>query len=115
MEGHSVQNEKGMTDRSDQRRLSLLFAALSDETRMKILALLERRPRSVNEVVDMFTLTQPTITRHLQTLHKAGLVNVKREGLKKLYSLDESALRKAFSEFGHTFKCCQSMLDKGSN
>jgi ArsR family transcriptional regulator len=89
----------------DPKALSVIFKALSDETRLKILLMLDVRPRSVNEIVDFFTLTQPTISRHLFVLKKAGLVEVERDGQKKVYSLNHTVLKEQcaeyFSRFSH--------------
>jgi len=86
--------------------LAETFGALSDETRLRILLMLEVRPRSVNEIVDFFTLTQPTISRHLHVLRKAGLVDVERHGQRKIYSLNESALRRCGTGYFALFRCC---------
>lgn len=83
----------------DPKSLSEIFRALSDETRLKILLMLDVRPRSVNEIVDFFTLTQPTISRHLLVLKKAGLVEVERDGQKKVYSLNNAVLKEQCSEY----------------
>ena len=56
--------------------------ALAEPSRLAILLLLERRPRTVGEVVLRSALSQPTVSRHLQTLAAAGLVElgIGREG-----------------------------------
>ncbi|MBU1319759.1 MAG: metalloregulator ArsR/SmtB family transcription factor [candidate division Zixibacteria bacterium] len=95
-------------DQSDSEKCASVFRALSDETRLRILLMLEARPRSVNEIVDFFLLTQPTISRHLFVLKKAGLVNVERQGQKKIYSLNESALRNDAFDYFLQFHCCSS-------
>jgi DNA-binding transcriptional ArsR family regulator len=80
------------------------FRALSDETRLRILLMLDVRPRSVNEIVDFFTLTQPTISRHLLVLREAGLVRVERHGQKKVYSLNATALKKSCGDYFVMFR-----------
>ncbi len=100
-------------DRFDPRRCAETFGALSDETRLKILQMLEVRPRSVNEIVDFFTLTQPTISRHLHVLKKAGLVDVERQGQRKIYSLNESALKQHGAGFFAMFRCCAARKGRG--
>lgn len=59
--------------------------ALADPTRLRILLLLEGRPRAVGEIVDFFALSQPTISRHLQTLTAAGLVERRRQAQHVIY------------------------------
>lgn len=95
-------------EKSDSEVYAEAFRALSDATRLRILLMLEARPRSVNEIVDFFLLTQPTISRHLLTLKKAGLVTVERQGQKKIYTLNESAIRNGAFGYFLQFKCCGS-------
>ncbi len=55
--------------------LSHTFAALSDPTRMGIVAHLATGECTVNELVSKFELTQPTISAHLKVLEGAGLIS----------------------------------------
>jgi ArsR family transcriptional regulator len=83
----------------DLDTLADTFKALSDPSRLRILILLERRDRSVTEIVDFFSLTQPTISRHLQVLKDAELVKVTRDGQKMIYSLDRSVLKQTVDSY----------------
>jgi DNA-binding transcriptional ArsR family regulator len=69
------------------------FAALADPTRMRIVEALADQALSVNEVVAMFTVSQPTISRHLRVLRDAGLVSVEPRGSSRLYRLEPAPLR----------------------
>ncbi len=88
----------------DPKPLVEAFRALSDETRLRILLMLDVRPRTVNEIVDFFTLTQPTISRHLFVLKEAGLVKVERDGQKRVYSLNAAALKKYGADYFAMFR-----------
>ena len=68
------------------------FEALSDPTRRRILELLRDRERSVGELVERFTLSQPAISRHLRVLLDAGLVDVTRQGAERRYRLRPQGL-----------------------
>jgi len=59
---------------------SRFFKALADETRLKILKLLEAREMCVCEVMVALDLTQPTASHHLGLLENAGLVKSRKEG-----------------------------------
>jgi len=59
---------------------SRFFKALADETRLKILKLLEVRELCVCEVMVALDLTQPTASHHLGLLENAGLVKSRKEG-----------------------------------
>jgi len=68
--------------------MSELFTVLADDTRRQILDLLAERDRSVNELVDVFDVSQPAISRHLRVLRDAELVRVRRDGQRRIYRLD---------------------------
>src|ERR1700739_2147287 len=55
-------------------RLSSVFAALADPTRRAILARLAAGDADVSELMKPFHLSQPTISKHLTVLERAGLV-----------------------------------------
>jgi DNA-binding transcriptional ArsR family regulator len=59
--------------------LDRVFGALADPTRRAILARLARGAATVNELVAPFALSQPTISKHLKVLERAGLVSRGRE------------------------------------
>lgn len=60
------------------QQLDQAFAALSDPTRRAILARLAQGEATVNQLVDGFDLTQPTISTHLKVLERAGLIDRRR-------------------------------------
>ncbi len=66
-----------------------LFKALSDETRIRIIKLLAgcKKPICVCEVVDSLQLPQYVISRHLNILRRAGLVEDSRNGTWVSYSI----------------------------
>ena len=66
---------------------SKLFKALSDETRIRILKMLEVRPLCVCEIQHALKGSQPNVSHHLKTLFDAGLVENEREGLWIVYRL----------------------------
>ena len=66
---------------------SRFFKALADETRLRILSLLEVREMCVCEVMVALNLTQPTASHHLGLLEYAGLVKDRKEGKWVFYSL----------------------------
>ncbi len=65
--------------RAPSSQLDHLFAALADPTRRAILTRLAEGEATVNELVAPFALSQPTISKHLKVLERAGLVSRGRE------------------------------------
>lgn len=58
----------------------LLFRALADPTRLRIVALLRRMELSVGELAQVLGQSQPRVSRHVRILADAGLCNRRREG-----------------------------------
>jgi DNA-binding transcriptional ArsR family regulator len=71
----------GMNVHAD--RLSLAFAALADPTRRAILARLASGDADVSELMKPFALSQPTISKHLNVLARAGLVRCGRDAQRR--------------------------------
>jgi len=71
------------------------LSALGDETRARILALLERSELTVTELASVLQASQPTVSRHLKTLAGEGWVEARVDGRNRHYrmtpSLDEPA------------------------
>lgn len=61
--------------------------ALSDPTRLRIVALLEKDELSVNELQEISRLGQSRISTHLGLLQDSGLVQSRREGKRAFYKL----------------------------
>jgi len=59
--------------------------AMADETRQRILNLLQHGERNVGELTEALGLTQPTVSYHLAILHHAGLVIRRSEGKQVFY------------------------------
>ncbi len=74
-----------------------LLKALADPTRLRILNLLSRHEGEVCvfEIVESFTLEQPTISHHLRLLRDSGLVDCRKKGLWAYYYVRREALARA--------------------
>ena len=75
----------------------VVLKALADPTRLRILSLLSRYEGEVCvfEIVESFTLEQPTISHHLRILRDAGLVDCRKKGLWAYYYVRREALARA--------------------
>ena len=60
--------------------LALLFAALADRTRLRLLNLMDGKEVCVCYFVEILGQSQPKISRHLAYLRRAGIVAARREG-----------------------------------
>lgn len=64
--------------------------ALSDEIRIRLLAMLRDNELNVGEVVQVLGMSQPRVSRHLKIMHESGLLESRREGLWNFYRLARS-------------------------
>ncbi len=76
------------------KELVTVFKALSDETRLRILKLLEHGELCVCDIVAAFDTIQPKVSFHLAALKSAGFVKDRREGKWMHYKIDDSDLFK---------------------
>ncbi len=67
--------------------LGKLCQAVGHPTRLRILQALSERTHTVSELVDELELEQPTVSKHLATLLRAGLVDYDAEGRCRCYAL----------------------------
>ena len=88
-----------IADRSSAQKRSRFFKALADETRLRILRLLEVREMCVCEVMVALGLTQPTASHHLGLLENAGLVKDRKEGKWVFYSIADPKLIENIHKF----------------
>ncbi|MEP7001239.1 MAG: metalloregulator ArsR/SmtB family transcription factor [bacterium] len=75
--------------------LSAVFGALSDPTRRAILDRLSTGVHSVSELAEPFRMSQPSISKHLKVLEKAGLVVRGRDAQMRPRALDAAPLKVA--------------------
>lgn len=76
----------------------MVFQALSDPTRRKILTLLKKDDLAVADIAEHFSTTLPTLSHHLSILKQAGLVVAERRGQQIFYSLNTSVFEEAAKE-----------------
>jgi DNA-binding transcriptional ArsR family regulator len=66
--------------------------AFSDPTRRQLLERLRLSPCSVGDLVETVTVSQSAVSQHLRILRAARLVQVRRQGQQRIYSLDPAGL-----------------------
>jgi hypothetical protein len=67
--------------------------ALADETRLQILTLLQGRELYAQEIVDQLNISQPAVSRHLNLLAAANVLQIRREGNAKYYTVNSETLK----------------------
>jgi ArsR family transcriptional regulator, arsenate/arsenite/antimonite-responsive transcriptional repressor len=85
---------------------SLLFKAVADPYRLRMLATLARAAEEVCvcDFTDALPLNQPTVSHHLRILREAGLVVCERRGTWVYYRLAPDALDRIRAAVGNVFE-----------
>ena len=76
--------------------------ALGDPTRRAIFERLRLGPRSVGELAEGLPVSRPAVSQHLRVLKEARLVTERRDGTRRIYSLNPGGLlelRAYFDQF----------------
>ncbi len=76
--------------------------ALADETRQQILVMLVEREMGVGDIVNAFTMSQPTISHHLSVLKQFGLATSRKEGKQVFYAINRN----------NVVACCGQLIAK---
>lgn len=77
--------------------LNLMFKALSDPIRRKILLMLKKRDMTAGEIAEEFDISKPSISHHLNILKQAGMVIDERKGQYIYYSINTSVFEDVVS------------------
>jgi len=80
------------------RDLVKAMKALSDETRLRILNLLLERECCVCEVMQALNISQTRASRNLSALYNAGFLNLRKDGLWSLYSIDREGIKPYYTD-----------------
>ena len=80
------------------QRNALIFTALGDPHRQRILLMFERDERlSVGQIVDASTLSRSAVAHHLRVLRVAGVLSCRKEGKEVYYRPEPDTVRAALA------------------
>ncbi|MEH7273936.1 ArsR/SmtB family transcription factor [Neobacillus vireti] len=77
-----------MTSIIELERAANVLKLLGDKTRLTIMGILKQRECCVCEFLEVFEMSQPSISQHLRKLKDAGMVKEERRGQWIYYSLN---------------------------
>lgn len=86
-------------------------AALVDPTRRTILELLAEAELDAGEIAACFSISRPAVSRHLRVLRELGLVHVRAEAQRRLYSLEPAPLAELDAWLGRYRGFWENRLD----
>lgn len=69
------------------------FAVLAEPTRRRILDVLQTSERSVGDLVETLSVSQPTVSKHLKVLRDGGLVSCRTAGQRRIYQIEPGPLQ----------------------
>lgn len=75
------------------------LAALADPTRRRAFELIRSEAMAVGEIASQLPVSRPAVSQHLRVLKDAGLVTERRDGARRLYSVDRSGLAEVRNYF----------------
>lgn len=81
--------------KASSEALTLVFHALADPTRRRILERLKRGEATVQELADPLPISQPAVSKHLKVLEEAGLVDRRNDRQRRYASLQGKPLKQA--------------------
>ena len=63
------------------KELTKIFKALADRNRIRIIKILQQKPLCVCEIREVMGISQPAVSRHLNILKNAGLIEDEKDGV----------------------------------
>lgn len=95
-----------------------ILKALSDETRLKIINMLSCGELCACNILEQFSISQPTLSYHMKILTECGIVNADRDGAWMKYKLNKQRVEElidfmtAISTFKEECICKEDKDDK---
>jgi ArsR family transcriptional regulator len=84
--------------------VNLLFKALRDPTRRRILEMLKERDLTAGQIGEAFSMSAPSISYHLDLLKHAQLVSSRKNGQFVTYSLETTVIDDSLGWLLHLIK-----------
>ncbi|WP_406830635.1 metalloregulator ArsR/SmtB family transcription factor [Pedococcus sp. KACC 23699] len=72
--------------------MDVVLQALADQSRRTVLEILRDHPATAGELAGALPIARPGVSRHLRVLREAGLVEVRQEAQRRIYSLRPEGL-----------------------
>ena len=91
--------------------MEAVLRALADESRRSMLQTLSSGPATAGELAALLPIARPGVSRHLRVLREAGLVEVRQEAQRRVYSLRPEPLADVDEWLGHYRVLWQQGLD----
>ena len=91
--------------------MDAVLQALADPSRRRVLEILRGHPATAGELADVLPIARPGVSRHLRVLREAGLVDVRQDAQRRIYTLRPDALVEVDEWLGSYRALWQNRLD----
>ena len=91
--------------------MDTVLHALADESRRTVLEILRDHPASAGELAEALPIARPGVSRHLRVLREAGLVDVRPDAQRRIYTLRPEALVEVEEWLGPYRRLWKNRLD----
>jgi DNA-binding transcriptional ArsR family regulator len=91
--------------------MEAVLRALADDSRRKMLETLTGGPATAGDLAALLPIARPGVSRHLRVLREAGLVEVRQEAQRRVYSLRAEPLAEVDEWLGRYRALWQQRLD----
>ena len=91
--------------------MDAVLQALADGSRRTVLEILRDHPATAGELAEALPIARPGVSRHLRVLREAGLVDVRQDAQRRIYSLRAEALREVDEWLGDYRAIWENRLD----
>jgi DNA-binding transcriptional ArsR family regulator len=91
--------------------MDAVLQALADPSRRTVLQILREHPATAGELAAALPIARPGVSRHLRVLREAGLVDVRQDAQRRIYTLRPEALAEVDDWLGQYRALWQNRLD----
>jgi ArsR family transcriptional regulator len=91
---------------------ALIFKALSDETRLRIIDMLSGGELCACDILEEFAITQPTLSYHMKILTESGLVNARKDGAWTRYTLNLELMHSLMTFLEHITSDADAVINE---
>ena len=95
--------------------MSLIFKALADENRIKIVKMLLKGEMCAADILEELDVTQPTLSHHMKTLCESGIVKCRKSGKWMYYKISKPDCNNALIWFGELMNADEKKADKNES
>ena len=99
----------------NNKRMDMVFHSLSDSTRRKIIEELARKELTISEIASLFSISMAAVSKHINVLVSAGLVDKVKIGRSYKCRLHSQALQQTISwmtTYGKTWRVSESRIER---